>query len=81
LTWILDVSDEEYPPSSNSISWGANERFVAASTFETFNNEAMKLGVQGVTIIVSSGDNGAAGASGDCDKVSGSSQFKWKVCM
>ena len=74
------MSNEEYPPSSNSISWGANERFVSASTFETFNNEAMKLGVQGVTIVVSSGDNGAAGASGQCNTDSGSSNFKWKVC-
>merc|ERR1711939_316798 len=45
----------------NSISYGAPEPKLAASTLNTFNTEAMKLGVQGVSIFVSSGDDGVAG--------------------
>ena len=79
MTWILDVSDDPYPPSSNSISWGQSESGVAKSTFNTFNTEAKSLGARGVTIVVSSGDNGVTYNSGSCNTDSSSSNFKWKV--
>jgi len=79
VSWILDVSNEEYPPSSNSISWGQNEQSVSTSTFDTFNTEAKSLGARGVTIVVSSGDNGVTYSSATCLKDSSSSNFKWKV--
>lgn len=37
-----------------------------------FNTEAMKLAALGVTIVVSSGDNGAAGKVQNCNANSGS---------
>merc|ERR1712176_1454911 len=42
------------------ISYGSIEPEVASSVATTFNTEAMKLGAQGVTIFVSSGDDGVA---------------------
>lgn len=46
-----------------------------------FNNEAMKLAAMGVTIVVSSGDNGAMGDEEYCDYTSSSEVYStyWKV--
>ena len=46
-----------------------------------FNNEAMKLAAMGVTIVVSSGDNGAMGDEDYCDYSSSSEVYStyWKV--
>jgi len=65
--WIVALSANPSPPSINSISYGAPETQIEASTLNSFNTEAMKLGVQGVSIFVSSGDDGApgTGARGD----------------
>eukprot|EP00608_Synchroma_pusillum_P002961 CAMPEP_0198419158 /NCGR_PEP_ID=MMETSP1452-20131203/14_1 /TAXON_ID=1181717 /ORGANISM="Synchroma pusillum, Strain CCMP3072" /LENGTH=561 /DNA_ID=CAMNT_0044139281 /DNA_START=57 /DNA_END=1742 /DNA_ORIENTATION=- len=62
-TWIQDVADTRNPPLVHSISYGGGESDIGKSTYDTFNNEAMKLGAQGVTITVSSGDDGAAGSA------------------
>jgi len=59
--WIEQVAATENPPLVNSISYGGPEPLMAASVLDTFNTEAMKLGVQGVSIFVSSGDDGVAG--------------------
>jgi len=60
--WITNLAADPSPPVVNSISYGAPEPKLAASTLNTFNTEAMKLGVQGVSIFVSSGDDGAPGS-------------------
>ena len=45
-----------------------------------FNTEAMKLGAMGVTVTVSSGDDGAAGDADYCDYNSGSAAYNtWSV--
>jgi len=43
-----------------------------------FNIEALKLAVQGVTIVVSSGDDGVAGVRCRCSTDSGSSSSPWQ---
>ena len=53
--WLLAVANTAKPPAVISISYGANEKFVSASEFEAFNLQAVKLGLMGVTILVSSG--------------------------
>ena len=45
----------------------------------TFNNEARNLGLRGVTITVSSGDDGAAGDPSNCNKDSSSGNSDWRV--
>jgi len=44
----------------NSISYGAIEELMPASVTKAFDTAAMKLGIQGVTVFVSSGDDGVA---------------------
>lgn len=82
LTWILDVASDPNPPLANSISWGAIEFGQSESTLSSFNTEAMKLGLIGVTILVSTGDNGAPNSYNDqclCAYDSSSNQLDWSV--
>eukprot|EP00475_Leptophrys_vorax_P024994 TRINITY_DN3477_c0_g3_i1.p1 TRINITY_DN3477_c0_g3~~TRINITY_DN3477_c0_g3_i1.p1 ORF type:complete len:556 (-),score=135.41 TRINITY_DN3477_c0_g3_i1:72-1739(-) len=60
--WIMSVADESHPPLVHSISYGAQEHVNVAPTFRAFSTEAMKLGLRGVSIIVSSGDDGVLDA-------------------
>lgn len=60
LIYIQDMP-ASMRPSVVSISWGSYEYAYYSNQLDTFNNEAMKLGLMGVTIIASSGDDGAAG--------------------
>ncbi len=60
LDWIKAVASTENPPLVHSISYGAIENSLPKFTCNSFNTEAMKLGVQGVSILVSSGDDGVA---------------------
>jgi tripeptidyl-peptidase-1 len=60
LEWIFDVADDTTPPLVHSISYGSVEDTYPASLANTFNTEAAKLGTMGVSILVSSGDDGVA---------------------
>lgn len=51
----------------------------AVSSMHSFNNEARKLALQGVTIVVSSGDNGAATDASLCQKDSSTDTVLWAV--
>lgn len=68
--WIEQVAAATNPPLVNSISYGSLEPEMSPTVMNTFNTEAMKLGAQGVTIFVSSGDDGVANfqARGDASK-------------
>lgn len=52
------------PASVISISYSSNENLFPVSYVTRMCNEFMKLGLQGVTVILSSGDEGVAGAVG-----------------
>jgi hypothetical protein len=56
----------------NSISWGSYEEDYAQSNLDSFNNEAVALVNMGVTILVSSGDDGVSGSGCDCTEDSSS---------
>lgn len=58
--WITNLAADPDPPHVNSLSYGAPEPSMSTSVMNSFNIEAMKLGVQGITIFVSSGDDGVA---------------------
>ncbi len=47
------------------------------SVLNSFNTEAMKLGAIGVTVTISSGDNGVANSGCGCTNSSGSSASSW----
>ena len=60
------MSNDPNPPQVHSISYGSYESYVSSSAYDTFNTEAQKLGVQGVTIFVSSGDDGVSNYDCSC---------------
>jgi subtilase family serine protease len=59
VTWLFLLSNLHHPPSVLSISYGAEERYFTPAYLRAFNREAIKLALQGTSIIVASGDNGA----------------------
>lgn len=64
--WVDGLIAIKNTPSSQrptvvSISYGGYEAFTSASILNQFNTVAMKLGVIGITIFVSSGDDGVSG--------------------
>ena len=61
--WIIDEADLSQPALVTSISYGYLENDLIngfTSYLNSFNTEAMKLALQGVTILVASGDDGVA---------------------
>eukprot|EP01033_Poteriospumella_lacustris_P018393 gene18393-13225_t len=70
LDWIMTVVNMTNPADVFSISYGMPENYAAGDMIASFNTEAMKLGIEGITIINSSGDDGAVG---DMPATSGSS--------
>merc|ERR1712190_450152 len=65
---FLSSFSEQYdtmskPPHVMSISYGSPETAVTKSVISAWDTLAMKLALQGVTILVSSGDDGAAGVA------------------
>jgi len=60
LEWITAVAATSNPPLVHSISYGSLEPEENADELKQFDQEAAKLGAQGLTIVVSSGDDGVA---------------------
>jgi len=58
LAWAKQVSDDANPPLVHSISYGDYEGDVQDTA--EFNLELQKLGLRGVTVVVSSGDDGVS---------------------
>lgn len=65
-TWIFAVASADPIPQVHSVSYGDDEANLSVLAMNAFNTEAAKLGLRGVSIIVSSGDGGAMGRSGQC---------------
>lgn len=61
LDFITYVSAMPSPPGVLSISYGSYEDEMEPKVMDQFTVEAMKLGVQGVSILVATGDDGVAG--------------------
>ena len=59
--WIVAMANTKNPPLVMSISYGCYESDMVNSALTQWNTEAMKLGTMGVTIVVSSGDDGVSG--------------------
>jgi len=66
--WIVEVADYTNPPLVHSISYGSIEDELETTTQKRFNTEAASLGAAGVTIVVSSGDDGVANFGARSDK-------------
>jgi len=59
--FVTSLSNGTSPPNVISISYGGPESSVSIKQFQVFDTEAIKLGLQGTTIVVSSGDDGVGG--------------------
>jgi tripeptidyl-peptidase-1 len=75
--WVTAIVDESNPPQANSMSWGSIEQSQSTSVLNSFNTEAMKLGAIGVTMTISTGDDGVSNSNCACTTNSGSSQSSW----
>jgi tripeptidyl-peptidase-1 len=60
LEWIQAVAATQNPPLVHSISYGSLEPEENAQELQEFDQEAAKLGARGLTVVVSSGDDGVA---------------------
>jgi tripeptidyl-peptidase-1 len=60
LNWIVAVANTTNPPLVHSISYGSIESEEPANELKQFDQQAQKLGARGITIVVSSGDDGVA---------------------
>ena len=60
-TFITEVASTANHTYVYSISYSGYEAFTDEAVITSFNNEAIKLGVQGVTVFAASGDDGVAG--------------------
>jgi tripeptidyl-peptidase-1 len=61
IPWAVQVANMTHPPLVHSVSYGGPEAFTSHKLVRAFNLEAQKLGLQGVSIIVASGDDGVSG--------------------
>lgn len=64
-TWLVSVANMTNPPLVISISYAYYEAFFSQEEIDTWNTEAIKLGLQGVSIFTASGDTGVEGAYND----------------
>jgi tripeptidyl-peptidase-1 len=60
LDWIMQVANTTNPPLVHSVSYGGIEDPRAKTIFDRFNKDVMKQGARGLSILVSSGDDGVA---------------------
>ena len=60
-SWLAMVASTPAPPKVISISYGCDESYVGTGELDAFAVQAMKLGLMGTTIVVSTGDDGAPG--------------------
>jgi len=69
-TFIQNVSNTANPSKVYSFSYGAYESTISTKKITSFNTEAIKPGLRGVTIVAASGDSGVAGYFVDYDGTS-----------
>jgi len=62
LTWITNFAAQDNSDLADvvSVSYGVTEKAITQSHATQFSYESMKLGLRGVTIVASSGDNGVS---------------------
>ncbi|XP_036398990.1 tripeptidyl-peptidase 1 [Megalops cyprinoides] len=59
LQWMLLLSNMSEVPWVHTISYGDDEDSLAVAYMERINNEFMKAGVRGISMLFASGDSGA----------------------
>ena len=64
--WLITLASSTSPPLVLSVSWGETENYLSAAYMTAVNNEAIILSAMGVTLVASSGDDGANGSRSAC---------------
>eukprot|EP00474_Spongospora_subterranea_P008696 CRZ09154.1 hypothetical protein [Spongospora subterranea] len=59
MDWVIAVGNDPSPPLVHSISYGGGESGIDPAPMKRFTAEVTKLGLRGITVVVSSGDDGA----------------------
>jgi tripeptidyl-peptidase-1 len=59
LTWSMNLLEMDNPPKVNSISYGTQENTLDADYVDQFETSAILMSALGMTIVASSGDDGA----------------------
>jgi len=67
LDFIEEVAKDPQPPQVFSISYGGPEHLQNQDDVILFNTETCKMGLRGITLFVSSGDDGVAGSEARSD--------------
>lgn len=66
LDWLTAMASSPDPPKVLSVSWGGSDNNFLGSHSTAVNHEAIILSAMGVTLVASSGDDGANGFSKRC---------------
>jgi len=67
LEWVWDIGNDTQPPWVHSVSYGAYGGKYPSDPVHQLDDEYMKLGLRGISILFASGDNGV-GCSINCQK-------------
>ena len=70
--WGQQILDEDHPPFVISISYSDDEQHIFQSSeayARSFDNLLMKMGTRGISVLMSSGDDGVAGQRPDVSKL------------
>jgi len=62
LRWLLDVANTKHPPLVHSVSYADDEGTLPHAYSDRLNTEFMKAALRGITILFSSGVDGAGGS-------------------
>uniref|UniRef100_A0A6B2L177 Peptidase S53 domain-containing protein n=1 Tax=Arcella intermedia TaxID=1963864 RepID=A0A6B2L177_9EUKA len=65
VQWAQDMNAASLLPNVMSVSYGDEESSISKDYADRLNIELLKLGVRGITVLFSSGDNGV-GCTGNC---------------
>jgi len=66
LAYVVQVNDHASPPLVHSISWGDAEAIFPPVIIQRLDYELMKLALRGITVLISSGDNGNSAINSGC---------------
>ncbi|OQS02453.1 tripeptidyl-peptidase [Thraustotheca clavata] len=80
VAWAEEVLSMEHPPYVVSLSYSDDEAhiFEASESYaRSFDTLLMKLGTRGISVIMSSGDDGVAGQRPGLEKVSTTDKANW----
>eukprot|EP01036_Dinobryon_divergens_P028582 gene28582-37547_t len=66
IDWLTAMASSSNPPKVMSVSWGGADYYFPQKHVTAANNEAIILSTMGVTLVASSGDDGASAISDQC---------------